>query len=145
MKSLKSNGNIILSFDESKMTIETDHYSIEGIHYFFAQLGAHEIIDYVEPAPQINLEILQREIIDATQLRLDTFAQARGYDGILSACTYVTSQVPRFSQDAQIAVISRDATWAKLYEVLTEAETGQRPIPTGFADIESELPVLTWS
>lgn len=123
----------------------SDRLDADGVHYLFSLIGDYEIVEQYDLPPQSNLEILQREIIDETQLRLDTFAQARGYDGILSACTYVTSQVPRFSQDAQIAVASRDATWAKLYEVLTEVETAQRPMPKDFTDIENELPVLTWS
>lgn len=34
--------------------------------------------------------------------------------------------------------------WAKLYEILAEVETGTRPMPVGFKDIEPELPILQW-
>lgn len=33
---------------------------------------------------------------------------------------------------------------AKLYEMLAEVEAGTRPLPDGYADVESELPVLAW-
>lgn len=84
------------------------------------------------------------EIISSTQRRLDEFAQTRKYDGILSLCTYATSTVPKFQQEGQYGVNARDATWAKLYEMLAEVEAGQRPVPSGYADIEDELPALEW-
>ncbi len=89
-------------------------------------------------------ERLMQSIITATQQRLDDFARTRSYDGILSACTYATSTVPKFQAEGQYAVTARDTTWAKLYEMLAEVEAGTRPIPTSFSDIESELPTLTW-
>lgn len=91
-----------------------------------------------------ELERLQQEVVSATQERLDTFAQTRNYDGILSACTYAGSTVAKFAQEGQYCVELRDATWTKLYEILAEVEAGTREFPTGFADIESELPPLAW-
>lgn len=87
---------------------------------------------------------LRAEVVAATQQRLDDFARTRNYDGILSVCTYATSTVPRFATEGQYAVNVRDATWAKLYEMLADMEAGTRPMPAGFADIEPELPVLEW-
>lgn len=87
---------------------------------------------------------IKADIIQQTQTRLDQFAQTRGYDNILSATTYATSQNPRFAQEGQYAVQQRDATWTKLLEILAEVETGIRPLPTGYLDIEAELPTLTW-
>lgn len=87
---------------------------------------------------------LQENIIAQTQKRLDKFAQIHNYDGILSACTYATSTVPKFQLEGQYCVAFRDATWAKLYEILAEIESGIRPIPTGFMDIEADLPHITW-
>jgi hypothetical protein len=87
---------------------------------------------------------LQDSIVDATQLRLDTFAQTRNYMGILSASTYATSNVAKFKTEGQYCVNQRDATWAMLYEILAAVQSGARPMPTGYADIEAELPVLVW-
>lgn len=80
---------------------------------------------------------------DAVQARLDAFARARGYDSILSACTYATSTVPRFAADAARAVSLRDETWDTCYQILAEVEAGQRPVPT-LAELIAELPALTW-
>lgn len=87
---------------------------------------------------------LQQSIVAATQLRLDTFFQTRNYDGVLSACTYATSAVPKFAAEGQYAVQARDATWAALYTILAEVEAGTRPVPSGYADIEQDLPALAW-
>lgn len=94
--------------------------------------------------PLKSPEVLQQEIVQAVQLRLDTFAQSRNYDSILSASTYATSAIPKFAQEGQSAVNARDATWATLYTVLGEVQSGKRPMPGGYTDIESELPVLNW-
>ena len=89
-------------------------------------------------------QALQENIVAQTQARLDDFASTRNYDGILSACTYATSPTQIFAAEGQYCVNARDATWAKLYQVMTEIQLGLRPAPTGFSDIEPELPALTW-
>jgi hypothetical protein len=89
-------------------------------------------------------QLLVQSIVDATQARLDAFARTRNYDGILSLCTYATSAVLKFRTEGQYGVDARDNTWATLYQMLAEVEAGTRPIPTGFADVEGELPVLEW-
>lgn len=87
---------------------------------------------------------LQESIVTATQARLDAFAKTRLYDSMLSACTYATSTVTKFQIEGQYCVEARDATWAALYAMLAEVLSGARPMPSGFAEIESELPVLAW-
>lgn len=87
---------------------------------------------------------LKDSIVKQTQNRLDAFARTRNYDGILSLCTYATSTVLKFQTEGQYGVSARDATWAKLYEMLAEVEAGTRPMPSGFADVEPELPSLIW-
>ena len=102
--------------------------------------------EQLSPPPPVEKrpEQVRDEIVEATQQRLDDFARTRGYDGILSACTYATSSVLKFQREGQYCVEARDATWFKLYETLTEVQAGTRPIPVGFADVEPELPALSW-
>jgi hypothetical protein len=88
---------------------------------------------------------LTHHIATEAQARLDTWARSRGYDGILSACTYATSQVPRFQAEGQRCVDLRDQTWARLYEILAEVEAGTRPVPLSLAEIEGDLPALAWA
>ena len=93
------------------------------------------------PAPAPEQIIAQ--YTGAVQQHLDNFARTRNYDGILSAATYATSQVPKFKAEGQYAVEARDATWAKCYEILAAVEAGSRPMPT-LDELLAELPVLTW-
>ena len=94
---------------------------------------------------KVVIDQIRSEIVADTQSHLDDFARTRTYDGILSLCTYATSTNPTFAKEGQYGVNIRDATWTKLYEVLAEVEAGTRPAPTGYVDIESELPILDWS
>lgn len=122
----------------------------------------HELIDAPEPSmpfagnrltfvdgvwdfarEDYRLLCLKNEIVAGAQSRLDQFAQSRGFDNILSACTYATSAVEQFAADAQTCVNLRDQTWATLYAVLAQVEAGERPVPAGIDDI-AELPELVW-
>ena len=94
------------------------------------------------PPPPSAQEIIA-QYTAAVQLRLDTFFQSRGYDGILSAATYATSTVLKFQVEGQYAVEARDATWAKCYEILAAVEGGTSPMPTE-AELLAELPELVW-
>lgn len=89
-------------------------------------------------------QALQQSIVDATQQRLDDFARTRNYDGILSACTYATSAVPKFAVEGQYAVQARDATLAALYQFMADVQAGTQPVPTGFEDVGPLLPPLAW-
>lgn len=93
---------------------------------------------------QDRADALQADVTARTQTRLDTFAQTRGYDGILSACTYATSPTPSFAREGAYCIQARDATWAKLYAILDDVKAGRRPMPSGYNQIEPELPPLAW-
>lgn len=79
----------------------------------------------------------------AVQRRLDDFARTHNYDGILSACTYATSSVPKFAAEGQYAVEARDQTWATCYQIMGEVLRGLRPMPS-LDQVMSELPTLEW-
>lgn len=83
-------------------------------------------------------------IKQAVQKRLDTFAQAKGYDSMLSACTYATSSVAEFQAEGQKAIALRDSTWQALYAYLGQVQSGGQPVPRSFADVEASLPALAW-
>ena len=86
---------------------------------------------------------LQAEFTSAIQERLDSFAQTRGYDNIMSACSYFGSANPRFKAEADAAILLRDETWAKCYKILDDVLAGARETPTLEA-LFAELPALTW-
>lgn len=97
----------------------------------------------LQDPPPPTAEQIVAQYTAAVQKHLDDFARTLGYDGIMSACTYDTSTVPKFKAEGQYAVEARDATWVKCYEVLAAVEAGSRPMPT-LEELLTELPVLTW-
>ena len=88
--------------------------------------------------------MLIASVTASVQQRLDDFARTHNYDGILSACTYATSTVPKFRAEGQYAVDVRDATWAVLYALLADVQAGTRPAPASFDDVQPLLPALEW-
>ncbi len=96
------------------------------------------------PDVQVAKQQFTDAIVERAQDRLDSFARTRGYDGILSACTYVASPVPRFKSDAEYCVGARDATWLFLYDYLERVSAGTTPTPMSYGDIEPMLPQLVW-
>jgi hypothetical protein len=79
----------------------------------------------------------------AMQAHLDDSARTRGYDGILSLCSYAASAHPKFAAEARAGVAWRDAVWAKGYEIQAAVLAGTRPMPT-IAEVMAELPALEW-
>jgi hypothetical protein len=96
------------------------------------------------PAPDVSPEEIKAAIVSAVQDRLDTWAQTHGYDSVISLCTYASSTVERFRAEGQNGVDKRDQTWAALIQIMSEVESGTRPMPAGYADIEADLPALDW-
>ena len=74
---------------------------------------------------------------------MDKKAQERGYDGIMSACSYATSTDNIFAAEGLACVKWRDAVWRKCYDILAEVKAGTRAIPTA-EEVIAELPALEW-
>lgn len=85
----------------------------------------------------------RKTLTDAMQAHLDQTAQTRGYDGILSLCSYATSQNARFGPEGQAGVTFRDAVWAYGYQIIDEIQAGTRPVPTA-AEPVAALPSIVW-
>ena len=78
------------------------------------------------------------------QSKLDTFAQEKGYDNLLSATSYKDSSVVQFSTEATIAIQLRDQVWGSLYTYIQAVEAGTKPVPVSVAEIEAQLPAFVW-
>lgn len=75
------------------------------------------------------------------QLRLDTFAQTKGYENIAGCISYLISTIEKYKNEAQYCAQLRDNTWKTFYDHL---ETEEFPV-NGYKDIESILPVPLWT
>lgn len=97
-----------------------------------------------QPVPGPSAVDLFQAASMAAQQRLDNFARERWYDGILSLCSYSTDPDPVYSAEGQAGVLARSKTWGTLRAIRDSVISGQRQMPTSWAEIESELPPLVW-
>ena len=86
---------------------------------------------------------IQAELTKAVQAYMDAKVQERGYDGILSACSYVNTGIERFDNEGAACRAWRSAVWNKCYAMLAEVQAGPRAVPT-VEELISELPKLEW-
>jgi len=75
----------------------------------------------------------------AVQAHLDSEAIARGYAGILSACSYAGDPNPKFDADGICATDWRSAVWTYCYDFMA---SGQTPPPVD--EFIAMLPTITW-
>ncbi|MGR1218492.1 hypothetical protein ACUYGA_16625 [Metapseudomonas otitidis] len=79
----------------------------------------------------------------AVHAYMDSVAGERGYDSILSLCSYATSSVPRFQAEGQAGVLWRDACWQLGHDLIAQVRAGEAPIPTE-AELLAMLPPMQW-
>lgn len=97
--------------------------------------------------PPISVTPSQEEIlsslIKAVQNHLDSTAKERGYEGIISLCSYKGSTDATFNKEGTAGVVWRDLVWRTCYTICDEVLAGTRAVPTA-EELISELPVFTW-
>lgn len=86
---------------------------------------------------------IRKQITDAVQLYMDDTVSKKGYDNILSACSYSNSTDEIFRTEGQACLKWRDDVWRKCYDILAEVLAGNRAIPTE-KEVIAELPKLVW-
>jgi hypothetical protein len=102
-------------------------------------LKGMEWVVHVPPPPvPPTPEQLKRRLVEAVQRTLDSEARTKGYDNIVSACSYAAAANP-FQAEGLAFLAWRSSVWAYCYQVLADVEAGIRPIPTE-AELISELP-----
>ena len=86
---------------------------------------------------------LRKQLTDAVQLYMDDTVSKKGYDNILSACSYSNSTDETFRAEGQACLKWRDEVWRKCYNILAEVLAGKRTIPTE-KELIAELPEIDW-
>ena len=114
----------------------------EDFYYRTEQLTTPYVV-YTRKSDEQIMTTLKSKFLQAVQGHLDTTAQLRGYDGILSACTYATSTNATFAGEGQACVNWRDTVWTYCYTELAKVEAQERPIPN-LQDFLVELPDMVW-
>ena len=117
--------------NENQYSIDGSEPDEKGICTF----TLHKVV----PEPETP-EQTQARYTQVAQNALDAFARTRGYDGIMSACSYASSTDAQFRAEAEYCVTLRDATWRRAYEILDAVIAGTMELPTE-EDFLAMLPV----
>lgn len=116
-------------------------YSRDGSTIGLGRGAVEDAEIYVKPMP--TADEIRQMLINGVQIHMDEIAQEKGYDGILSACSYINSGVAKFDEEGEKARQWRSLVWQKCFEVLEnydEYSIGQLELET----LISELPSIEW-
>jgi len=130
-----ANGNWVYAWTERDMF--SDYTNDEGVTVTKAEQE--------QAYTAKKLEQLKQSIESAAQRNLDSAAKERGYDDAERCISYITSTNPTWKADADAMNTHRDAVWSKLFQIMGQVESGGRAAPTGYDEIEPELPVIDWT
>lgn len=90
-----------------------------------------------EKVKNARMKELESIILIEVQKILDDGAKEKGYDSIISACSYMGST--NFGAEAQSFLDWRDAVWTYVYQAESDIKNGDRSEPT-IEEFLNELP-----
>lgn len=138
MYKLDRAGNVIRLSDGASIPNDARNVDRQEYQAWISKGNAPQPADAPTPAQ------IEATFSDAIQKRLDDFARQREYDGIVSLCSYAGDPDPTLNAEGTLGVTKRSQTWVKMKQIRAQVLAGTRPMPTSFADIEADLPALTW-
>ena len=116
-----------------------DRWHCDGTDYPFSVIGDATVGEWVEPPPPPPTIEAYTE---AVQNLLDTTAQAKHYDNIISCCSYAGAP-NAFQAEGQAAIEWRGNVWATCYSIMAQVQAGTIPAPT-IPELLAMLPVMVW-
>jgi hypothetical protein len=129
--------------------IEGQQHLVEAtpVLFFGTWKQRWQVVDFTAEelaATQVELQnAVHDEVRTRVQEILDGFAQTRGYDNIVSACSYAVSKKPRNKAEGEYCVDLRDTYWDICNGVMNDVLAGNRPMPTA-DEVIAELPAPEW-
>ena len=90
------------------------------------------------PTPEQQMQALTTQFTEAVQQHLDAQAISKGYDNIVSACSYAGAPNPFQAESIQF-ITWRGNVWSYCYQELAKVQSGERPVPE-LQDFLNELP-----
>jgi len=107
-----------------------------------------EVLDLDQRTIQENaikrIDAMKDSYMSAVQLHMDSEAKKKGYDNILSACTYANSTIPKFKAEGKAAVLWRDQIWDYCFVNIQSMQDGTRSLPKDIQSFIEELPKINW-
>lgn len=95
--------------------------------------------DMPMPAPPVPPALTLADYEMAVQNHLDATARMRGYENILSACSYSADPNVGFAADGATAIAWRSEVWIYCYNYMSSGQ-----IPTSMESFIASLPAITW-
>lgn len=151
---LKNDVNYLKSLNwvpviKEKYTYDIYNQKLDNRRFRYNGNFVVEEYDVVDNIVQTSISLFDIENIlkQETSSRLDIFAQSRGYDNILSACTYANDINLTYRKEGQYCLEIRSETWTILYSIIADIKSNQRPIPKSHLEVMQilqELPRLEW-
>lgn len=83
-------------------------------------------------------------ISDYVDDKLEEFAKTRGYKSVVSCVSYIGDPNPQFDSDALIMRELRSQVWVTMNAYSGSIINNTTPIPKSMADIDSNIPPLSW-
>ncbi len=80
---------------------------------------------------------------DYVQKTLESTAQQKGYDTVLSMCSYATSTNLQWKEEAEAFIFWRDTIMLNAVNVFNELLSNPSNVPD-FEDFKSQLPTINW-
>lgn len=125
--------------DYTQVVVEGEPVNVDG-----SWVQVWVVRDATAAEASAALSRIQSDYEAAIQGHLDATAQQRGYDSMLSACSYAAGSHPKFSVEGRDCIAWRSAVWEAAFKIMADVQAKNRPLPT-IEEVIAELPPMVWT